>query len=143
MTRAVLDTSALTAPVQSNVRLFEELDRLVAQPEPVVPQPVVVELDGLAGDNGTAGTAASVGRDLVERCEVVTTDASYADDAVIEAATADQPLVAAGVDTTRTDSEEQNRVAVTNDHPLRDRLLDRGVRVIGLRGEATLQLNEP
>ncbi len=137
MTRVVLDTSALTAPVQSGVRLFESIDRLVADPTPVVPEPVVVELDGLAAGNGEAGTAASVGRDLVERCTVVETNATFADDAVIEAAAAAPVVAGAAV------GDTDDPIAVTNDHPLRDRLLAADVRVIGLRGEATLQLTEP
>ncbi|MFD1526494.1 twitching motility protein PilT, partial [Halolamina salina] len=32
--------------------------------------------------------------------------------------------------------------AVTNDRPLRDRLLDAGVDVIGLRGRNTLEITE-
>ena len=139
MTRAILDTSALTAPVQCGVRLFEELDRLVTEPEPIVPEPVVVELEGLSADNGEAGRAASVGRDLVDRCRVVPTEATYADDAVIELAAADT----AAEPELRTDGDGSERVAVTNDGPLRDRLLSRDVRVIGIRGENRLRVTEP
>jgi hypothetical protein len=66
-----------------------------------------------------------VGLDLAtERCRTVETDATYADDAVVELA-ADADYV------------------VTNDRPLRDRLLERGVRVIGLRGRNTLAVTQP
>ena len=125
----VLDTNALMMPVECDVRVFDELDRVVGDVEAVVPRAVLAELDGLAASGaGEEATAARVGRDLAERCAVVETDASYADDAVIEAATAGRVDVA-GV--------------VTNDRALRDRLLERGVRVIGLRGRNTLERTQP
>jgi len=121
----VVDTSALMAPVERDVRLFEELERLLGGVDPVVPHAVVDELDGLADGNGEAATAAAVGRDLVRRCRIAETEASYADDAVVELA------------------EREAAAVVTNDHPLRDRLIDRGRRVIGLRGANGLAITEP
>jgi len=122
----ILDTNALMMPVELDVRVFEELDRLVGDADLVVPEPVVAELEKLRDSGtGTEATAAAVGRDLADRCRVVGADESYADDAVLE-------LAAGGGD-----------YAVTNDRPLRDRLLERGVRVIGLRGRTTLQITEP
>jgi hypothetical protein len=64
--------------------------------------------------------------DLADRCAVRETAADYADDAVLEVAT--------GEDVSH---------AVTNDQPLRDRLLDRGVPVIGLRGRNKLAITQP
>ena len=127
MTTVILDTNALMMPVELDVRVFEELDRLVgADADLVVPRAVVEELEKLADEgNGVEATAASVGRDLVSRCRVVETGVSYADDAVIELAAAEGGYV------------------LTNDRPLRDRLLERGVRVIGLRGRNTLEITEP
>jgi hypothetical protein len=55
---------------------------------------------------------------------VVETDESYADDAVVALA-------------------ERADYVVTNDRPLRDRLLGRGVRVIGLRAGAKLAATRP
>jgi rRNA-processing protein FCF1 len=127
MADVVCDTNALMMPVESNVRLFAELERLLDAVEPVVPAAVVDELAALAEGRGDEGTAASVGLDLAtERCRAVETDADYADDAVLEVATR------AGVD-----------YAVTNDLPLRDRLLDAGVPVIGLRGQHKLAITQP
>jgi hypothetical protein len=122
-----MDTSALMMPVECGVRVFEELDRLLdGDYELVVPRPVLDELDRLADGGGTEGRAASVGADLADRCRTVETTASYADDAVVElAVAADAPYV------------------VTNDRPLRDRLLERGVRVIGLRGQNKLAVTQP
>ena len=121
----VLDTNALMMPVECDVWLFEELHRLRGEPTPLVPRPVEGELDGLATGDGEAARAARVGLDLLERCELRETDAGYADDAVLELASA--------VDTP----------AVTNDGPLRDRLLDAGVSVIGLREQNKLALTQP
>jgi rRNA-processing protein FCF1 len=122
----ILDTNALMMPVELDVRVFDELDRLVGDADLVVPQAVVAELEKLRdAGTGEEATAAAVGRDLASRCRVVGTEASYADDAVVE--------LAGGMD----------GYAVTNDRPLRDRLLERGVRVIGLRGRTTLQITEP
>ena len=121
-----LDASALMAPVEADLRLFEELDRLLGAYETVVPAAVVAELDGLQAGNGAEATAASVGADLATRAETVATDESYADDALVE-------LVAAG----RIDG------VVTNDRPLASRVLEAGAPVIGLRGRNALAITEP
>jgi len=67
-----------------------------------------------------------VGKDLANRCRVVETNESYADDALVELA-----------------EDGQFTYVVTNDRPLRDRLLSRGVRVIGVRGTNRLGITEP
>ncbi|MFW5917234.1 MAG: PIN domain-containing protein [Halorubrum sp.] len=121
-----LDASALMAPVEANLRLFEELDRLLGAYETVVPAAVVSELDGIRGGAGEAATAASVGADLATRAETVETDESYADDALVE-------LVTEG----RVDG------VVTNDRPLANRVLEAGAPVIGLRGRNALAITEP
>jgi rRNA-processing protein FCF1 len=127
MSVAVLDTNALMMPVECDVRVFEELDRLLADPRRVVPAAAVAELDRLTGDEsgGTAASeesrAASVGLDLAGRCEVRVTGAEYADDAVIELAQTD------GV-----------THVVTNDRPLQERLAGADVSVIRLRGRNKL-----
>ncbi|MFQ3320104.1 MAG: rRNA-processing protein FCF1 [Natronomonas sp.] len=125
--KLVLDTNALMMPVESGVRLFEELDRLLGDYEAVVPQAVVEELDSLAGGHGEEATAASVGADLARReCNVVEHDADYADDAVLEIGQS------ADID-----------YAVTNDKPLKQRLLEANVPVISLRGRNKLDITEP
>jgi hypothetical protein len=120
----VLDTNALMMPVECDVRVFEELDRLLGTADPVVPAPAVAELRKLSAGAGEAGTAASVGLDLADRCSVRETDAEYADDAVLELAQAD------GV-----------THVVTNDRPLQERLHGSDVSVIGLRGGNKLGIN--
>ncbi|WP_135304666.1 twitching motility protein PilT [Haloarcula amylovorans] len=126
----VLDTNALMMPVECNVRLFEELDRVLAgtvdASDYVAPEAVREELAKLADGAGAEATAASVGQDLLDRCSVRDTEADYADDAVLELATDD--------DATH---------AVTNDKPLKRRLLDAGVPVISLRGRNKLGITQP
>ena len=121
----VLDTNALMMPVECDVRLFDELDRLLDGPDCLVPQAVVDELQHLSEGNGREATAASVGHDLVtDRCTVRKTDATYADDAVLELA-----AEAAHV--------------VTNDQPLAERALQAGVSVVSLRGKNKLGITQP
>ena len=126
--RVGLDTSALMMPVELDVRLFDELSRIADGYDAVVPEAVVEELRELsAGGGGIEGTAASVGYDLaVDRCERVDTEASYADDALVELA-----------------AEERVDAVVTNDRPLRDRVMDASVPVIALRGTNKLEITRP
>ncbi|MEF8889741.1 MAG: PIN domain-containing protein [Haloferacaceae archaeon] len=120
----VFDTNALMMPVELDVRVFDELERLTGRPtaalDLLVPRAVVAELDRLAEGTDAAARAARVGRDLAERCRVVETEEPYADDAVLALA------------------RERDALVVTNDRPLRDRLLDEGVRAAGVRGRDTL-----
>ncbi len=122
MTTVVLDTNALMMPVECDLRVFEELDRLLDAPEQVVPAAVRIELASLAEGGGEEATAASVGADLAERCTVYETDAGYADDAVLELA------------------DRLDAHAVTNDGALRERLREAGVPVICLRGRNKLAI---
>lgn len=123
----VVDTNALMMPVELDVRLFDELDRLLDAYEPTAPQAVVEELRKLADKGGEEGIAASVGHDLAtDRCLLVDTEAPYADDAVVELA-----------------REGVAEYVVTNDQPLQERALDAGVAVIGLRGKNKLAVTQP
>jgi rRNA-processing protein FCF1 len=122
----VVDTNALMMPVECNVRLFEELDRLGIDAPCLVPEPVRAELETLADGAGTEATAATVGLDLLDRCSIAETVADYADDAVLE--------LAERADVTH---------AVTNDTPLKRRLLDAGIPVISLRGRNKLDITQP
>lgn len=143
MTTVALDTNALMMPVELDVRLFDELDRVLGGPrripaedgeeprpggyEVVAPQAVAEELRKLSDTGGEEGIAASVGHDLAtERCLLVDTEESYADDAIVELA-----------------REGTADYVVTNDRPLRDRVLDAGVPVIGLRGKHKLAVTQP
>jgi rRNA-processing protein FCF1 len=145
MSQVGLDTNALMMPVELDVRVFDELDRLLGgarqapepasgdEPrtdgyEPVTARAVVEELRRLKDSGmGEEAMAASVGLDLaMERCRIVEHGESYADDAVVALA-----------ETGAFD------YVVTNDRPLRDRLLDAGVPVIGLRGRNQLAITRP
>ena len=123
----VFDTNALMMPVECNVRVFEELDRLLDGPACLVPTAVIAELEKLSAGRGEEATAASVGFDLAtERCDERETDAEYADDAVLELATGGEA-----------------KHALTNDGPLKERLLAAGVSVISLRGQNKLTIIQP
>jgi rRNA-processing protein FCF1 len=126
MTTVALDASALMAPVELDVRLFEELDWLLGEVELVVPEAVCAELDRLAAGAGEAARAARVGSDLAERGRTVDTNEQNGDDALLALATADEA-----------------EYVVTTDRPLRDRLLSAGVPVIETRGRTTLEITEP
>jgi rRNA-processing protein FCF1 len=121
-----MDTSALMAPVETGVRLFEELERLLGTHEVVVPEAVEQELEDLAAGTGESGRAASVGLDLATRFDSIATGATYADDALVEVAT-------------------ENRVdgVVTNDRDLKERVLAAGTPVIHLRGRTQLECTKP
>ncbi|MDS0476467.1 DUF188 domain-containing protein [Natrinema sp. 1APR25-10V2] len=126
-TRVALDTSALMMPVELDVRLFDELERLLDDYEPTIPQAVLEELRRLSEKGGEEGTAANVGHDLAtERCLAVDTKASYADDALVELA-----------------REGAVDYVVTNDRPLRDRVLEASIPVIALRGRNKLAITQP
>lgn len=125
--RVLMDTNALMMPVECDVRVFEELDRLLPAYELLVPRAVLAELDSLAGRHGKEATAASVGADLGdERCRAVEHDSANADDACVELA-----------------ERGECEYVLTNDRPLRERLLELGVPVIGLRGDNTLTITGP
>ena len=124
--RVAMDANALMMPVEVGVRLFEELDRTLGTYDAVVPDVVVAELSKLAERGGEEGKAASVGADLAARCDAVETEEPYADDALYDLAT-------------RGDVD----AVVTNDGPLKERLLDAGVPVIHLRGRNQLTITQP
>ena len=137
----LMDTNALMMPVELDVRVFDELERLLgglATPgveggssggaQLVAPRAVVEELRRLKESGmGEEAMAASVGLDLArERCRIIEAGESHADDAIVDLARE------GGID-----------YVVTNDGPLRERLLDAGVPVIGLRGRNKLAVTQP
>jgi rRNA-processing protein FCF1 len=126
MTTVALDASALMAPVERDVRLFEELDRLLGNVEAVVPGAVHAELDRLAAGASEEARAARVGSDLAQRGRTVDTNERNGDDALLALATSGG-----------------TEYVVTTDRPLRDRLLSAGVPVIETRGRTRLTITEP
>src|SRR6056297_1740947 len=120
-----MDTSALMMPVECDVRLFEEVERLLGDFDCVVPRAVRDELANLSEGASTEAVAASVGADLAaDRCRTVEHEASYADDALVELA-------------------PEFDYVVTNDGPLKERLLDAGTQVIHIRGRNKLGISKP
>jgi rRNA-processing protein FCF1 len=112
-------------PVECNVRVFDELDRLLDGPNCLTAQSVVTELEKLSDGAGEEAKAATVGFDLAtERCAIRATEASYADDAVLELAV------------------ESGAHLLTNDGPLADRAREAGVSVISLRGKNKLGITQ-
>ena len=125
MATVAMDTSALMTPVERDVRVFEELERLLGEFECAVPQAVHDELAKLSDGAGEEAVAASVGADLAaDRCRTVEHDASYADDALVELA-------------------PEFDYVVTNDGPLKERVLDAGTPVIHIRGRNKLAITQP
>ena len=122
-----LDTSALMMPVECDVRLFDELARLLGDYDCVVPRAVRDELAKLSQGASEEAVAASVGADLAaDRCRTLDAEAeaSYADDVLVELA-------------------PEFDFVVTNDGPLRRRLLDAGASVIHIRGRNKLEISQP
>ena len=120
-----MDTSALMMPVESDVRVFEEVERLLGDFECVVPDAVRDELAKLSDGASEEAVAASVGADLAaDRCRTVEHEVSYADDVLVELA-------------------DEFDYVVTNDGPLKERLLDAGTPVIHIRGRNKLAISKP
>lgn len=126
MVSVAMDTSALMMPVELDVRVFDELERLLGDFECVVPRAVRDELSKLSdGGSGEEAVAANVGADLAaDRCRTVEHEASYADDALVELA-------------------PEFDYVVTNDGPLKERVLDAGTPVIHIRGRNKLAISKP
>ena len=122
-----VDANALMMPVELNIRVFEEIERLLGSTALVVPRVVLEELEHLATGCGEAATAARVGLALAaDRCTTVDSGNEQADDALVTLA-----------------REGDVAYVVTNDAPLRARLLDAGIPVISLRGRTKLAIIHP
>ena len=115
-------------PVELDVRVFDELERLLQGYEAVTPRAVVEELRRLSNAGlGEEAMAASVGLDLaLERCRIIEAGESDGDEALVALARA------GSVD-----------YVVTNDGPLKRRIRSETVPVIGLRGRNKLAITQP
>ena len=124
----LLDTNALMMPGQLDVRLDTELERLLGNIDAVVPTVVYTELERIA-EHGTPSeaSAAAVGREIADRIgRQIDTESDDADPAIVELAEAGIP-----------------DYVVTNDTPLRNRVLDADIPVISLRGRTKLAIIHP
>ena len=112
--KVIIDTNALMIPIQFNVDIFDELQRLGFD-EFVVPKAVLVELDNLVEKlKGNDKIAAKVARSLANRCEVV--DAiGFADNVILKLA------------------DEIGAAVLTNDINLKNQLCDKDITVVYLR----------
>lgn len=119
----IADTNFLMVPGLFGIDVFSELDRVLDRKyKLIVPGPVIEELNQLA--KGTSGerSAARIALALVQRGQVIKTDAP-ADDAILELA------------------KGKDRAVGTNDIRLRRELRTRDVPVIYLRQKSHLAVN--
>jgi len=114
--KIIIDTNGLLMPFQFRINLDKELNRLFGFWEILVPECVVVELQGLSKDMLKAKAALKLARNY---SNVSTT--KKGDEGVLEA------LV------------HENGILLSNDRELRKRALQLGYRVIYLRGYSHLE----
>jgi len=121
----ILDSSALLSFFEFSVDWEKELARLLDTYEIVVPEAVLQELAILsARGSGEKRQHANAGLTYASRFKTVKTQATHADEAIIESAKKVQGIV------------------FTNDTTLRHRLRDEGIPVLLLRGRKKLVLEE-
>jgi hypothetical protein len=119
----IADTNFLMVPGLFGIDVFSELDRVLDRKyRVIVPESVVKELNQLARGTSDERSAARIALALVQRGQVIKTDAP-ADDAILELA------------------KGEDRAVGTNDVRLRRELRTRGVPVIYLRQKSHLAVN--
>ncbi|HJH30501.1 MAG TPA: DNA-binding protein [Methanosarcinaceae archaeon] len=112
--KVIIDTNALMIPIQFNVDIFDELQRLGFD-EFVVPKAVLDELDTLVErSRGKDKMAAKVARSLANRCEIVNVT-GFADDVILEFA------------------NDSSAAVLTNDIKLKNRLCKKNITVVYMR----------
>lgn len=117
----------LMLPVELDIRVLDELERLFGYLHLEAPRSVEQELQELAAGGGESAKAASVGLDVLEHhVRIVATESTTADDAVLERA--------------RT---APDRVVGTADRALIERVLEAGIPVVGPRERQRLTLHQP
>lgn len=124
-TPVVLDANALILPFERRVRLDPELERLLGDYEPIVPEAVLKELATLAA-TGKGATARNAKAALTLATRYKFVDSSGRGDAgVLQVARA------------------LDAVLLTNDKELRALARSEGLRTIYLRGKGHLELDDP
>lgn len=117
----IIDTNAFMIPVQFGVNIFSELERL-GYKDHIAPSSVVRELKGLKMlSKGKDKLAANAGFTLSGECRQVITEGP-ADDAIVELAI------------------EESCAVLTNDKELQERLANKNVAVVYLRGKTHLEI---
>ena len=119
----ILDSSALLSFFEFSVDWQNQLGRLLGGYRLVVPTAVIHELRILATQN-RGGKKVAAALKLIENYETIDEDARSADEALVNIA------------------EKTRGIVVTNDAELRNRLKDRGLAVIFLRGKKKLAFDE-
>ncbi|MCU0799383.1 MAG: hypothetical protein MUC62_06900 [Candidatus Thermoplasmatota archaeon] len=119
--RLILDSNALIAPFQFSFNLDLELERVLPGVRPIIPTPVIRELELLAGKGERLAKAA-----LALSSKYETIDIKGRGDA---------PIFNLAVN--------MSWPVLTMDRKLRDNLLKRGVPVLFVRGKGKLELREP
>jgi len=114
----IIDTNGLLMPFQFQLNLDLELDRLFGFWNLLVPQCVMIELEGLSKDDRLAKAALDLSRKY-KKIDTI----SKGDDGVLEAL------------------EKANGVLLTNDRELKKRAMDLGYRVVYLRKKKYLTIS--
>ena len=122
----LIDTNGFMIPIQFGIDIFSELKRLGFSQFLTVPA-VIYELDKLSRTvKGNDKTAVRIARRLSERCRIINDFGSdsggssgsrvkYADDVIIESAL------------------KYSVAVLTNDSVLRQKLMQKGIRVVSMR----------
>jgi rRNA-processing protein FCF1 len=119
----ILDSSAILMFFEFSINWEKELDRLVGAYRLLVPTAVVNELQILAKhDMGQKKAAAAL--KLIARYQTIGENADSADESLLKIA------------------EKTQGIVVTNDRELRERLKERRIPVIFVRGKKKLVLDE-
>ncbi len=111
-------------PVQFGIDLYDELQGIFGDFEPITLEEVVGELSGLARGGGRDAVAARVGLALARRARIVPgwSSAESVDERVLEYA------------------RREGCTVVTNDRELRNALLREQISVVSMRGRKRLDL---
>jgi len=121
----LLDTNALLLPVQFGIDLFAELQRILGSYSPLILEGSLRELERIGEGKGRDAAAARVGHALAERCGVI-----HVQNTTIPV---DEQIVHY--------ADHSGCVVVTNDIALKNKLMERGIRVIRIRKRKTLEIS--
>jgi rRNA-processing protein FCF1 len=122
--RVLLDTNALLIPGQFGIDIFVELQRLLGKIELCVLPETRTELEKIARGKGKDAASARLALTIYARCTVLGggEPGGNVDEQLVSRAVSDCCIV------------------VTNDRILRNRLLQKGIRVISLRRQKVLTM---
>lgn len=122
--KVLLDTNVLMMPVQFGIDVFEEIRRLVGAFEPLVPAEVLGELQGLGRGHGRDSAAARFALTMAGSCTIIPGGSL--------GITVDERIASIAADT--------GCLVATNDRALRDLLRGRGIGVIFMRKQKTMEI---